>query len=193
VRHDLVLEGSGVRLEPLAESHLSSLRACANDPLLWQFVFQPNPFTNDADAHLWYTAAVETSGTQTFVIVDKRRNLVAGSTRYLDIDATNRKREIGFTFLSRRFWRTHVNAETKLLLLEHAFEHCGDVRVQFKAEAINERSHRALLRIGATHEGTLRNFRRRPDGELRDVSFYSIVPSEWPAVKARLLAMLTAG
>jgi RimJ/RimL family protein N-acetyltransferase len=115
---------------------------------------------------------------------------IAGSTRYLDIVEEHRKLEIGWTFLARRFWRTRVNTAAKFLLCRYAFEEWDAVRVQFKAEAINKRSHHAILRLGAVHEGTLRNFRIRPNGELRDTSFYSITSQEWPTVKERLLSFL---
>lgn len=118
------------------------------------------------------------------------RRDVAGSTRYLDISPEHHKLEIGWTFLARRFWRTHVNTEAKFLLLKYAFEEWNAQRVQLKAEAINTRSHNAILRIGATHEGTLRNFRTRGDGQIRDVAFYSIIAPEWPGVKARILSLL---
>ncbi len=108
----------------------------------------------------------------------------------LEIDEPFRKFDIGWTFLTRRFWRTSVNTESKLLLLAYGFEQWGAQRIQFRAEAINTRSHAALLRIGAVHEGTMRAFRIRPDGQVRDVNLYSIVAPEWPAVKERLLSLL---
>lgn len=192
MRHDLVLEGTGVRLIPLSEDTLDSVRECGNDPALWECTFQPNPFTNATDAKAWLDQALNDPAMQPFAIVDKCSGEIAGSTRYLEMSSAFRKLEIGWTFHARRFWRSHVNTESKLLLLRHAFEVLQCVRVQFKAEAINDRSHAALLRLGATHEGTLRNFRIRPDGELRSVNFYSITGEEWPMVRERLLAFLHA-
>jgi RimJ/RimL family protein N-acetyltransferase len=125
-----------------------------------------------------------------FAIVDMESGAVAGSTRYLDISREHRKLEIGWTFLAPQFWRTHVNTEAKFLLLQYAFEEWDAQRVQLKAEAINQRSHEAILRIGAVHEGNLRSFRIRGDGQIRDVAFYSIIAPEWPAVKARLIRLL---
>ncbi|MFN2448249.1 MAG: GNAT family N-acetyltransferase [Candidatus Baltobacteraceae bacterium] len=181
------LAGATVRLEPLTAAHLPHLIGEAADPALWEFTFQTNPFVSEASAAAWLDAA-RTPDVRAFAIVDRATAAVAGSTRFFDIDAANRKCEIGWTFLLRRFWRSHVNSETKLLLLQYGFETWGASRIQFKAEAINRRSHAALLRIGATHEGTMRSFRIRPGGDVRDVNLYSIIAAEWPALKARLLS-----
>lgn len=186
----LVLDGNGVRLEPLSRAHLPRLIACANDPALWEFTFQSNPFTTQHHADEWLEGALQDRHTRAFTIIDTMSGEIAGSTRFLDISEAHRKLEIGWTFLAARFWRTHINTAAKFLLCRYAFEEWNAVRVQLKAEAINKRSHRAILRLGATHEGTLRNFRIRPDGELRDVAFYSILSREWPMVKERLLMFL---
>ncbi|HEV3152420.1 MAG TPA: GNAT family protein [Candidatus Baltobacteraceae bacterium] len=193
MRHSLVLESENVRLEPLSESNLDAVRASGNHSAIWDYTFQTNPFQTAETTGVWFRAAVEAPGVQAFAIRDTRSGQVAGSTRFFEIDGANRKLEIGWTFHAPHFWRTHVNTESKYLLLRHAFEAMDYVRVQFKAEAINRRSHAAILRLGATHEGTLRSFRIRPDGELRDVGIYSIVADEWPMVKERLLAFAMAG
>lgn len=185
-----VLEGHAVRLEPLSQAHLHALAECANDPALWEFTFQSNPLATVKGAKEWLAAALAAEDQRAFAIVDTHTGDIAGSTRYLDIVEPHRKLEIGWTFLARRFWRTHVNTAAKFLLCRYAFEEWNAVRVQFKAEAVNKRSHRAILRLGAIHEGTLRNFRIRPNGELRDTAFYSITAAEWPAIKDRLLSLL---
>lgn len=187
----IVHESARVRLEPLGENHLAELRRTCNDPELWQFTFQPNPFHDDAAAIAWLAQAQHSENTQAFAIVDKVSGALAGSTRYLDICWEHRKVEIGWTFLSRPFWRSYVNTETKLLLLTYAFERWNALRVQLKAEAANARSREAILRLGACFEGTLRNFRLRPaDSTVRDVSFYSVIAQEWPQVKRRLVTLL---
>lgn len=184
---NIVLENARVRLEPLAPAHLPAVSAAGNDPELWESTFQGNPFGEPDRAEAWLRNAIETPDVRTFAIVDCASGEVCGSTRYLDISREHRKLEIGWTFLARKWWRSHVNTQTKLLLLEYAFEKWNAVRVQLKAEARNLRSHRAILRLGATHEGTLRNFRIRPDtGERSDVAFYSILDTEWPEIQARL-------
>lgn len=188
---NLVLEGEGVRLEPLSAAHLSALRACANDPALWEFTFGANPFTNERDTAQWFREAVEPANVVAFAIVDKRSGDVVGSTRYADIHEEYRKVEIGWTFVTRRLWRTHVNTEMKFVLFRHAFEEWNALRVQLKAESVNQRSRAAILRLGAIYEGTLRNFRIRPEDQtIRSVSFYSVTNDEWPMVKERLLKFL---
>lgn len=191
MRKELVLEGESVRLQPLGAEHLPALRECANDPALWEFTFGANPFTSDSAAAAWLEETLSMPHAVPFAVIDKRSGALAGSTRYADIHEEHRKLEIGWTFLSRRFWRTHVNTEMKYLLFRHAFEEWNAIRVQLKAEAVNQRSRAAILRLGATYEGTLRNFRIRPgDGSIRSVSFYSVTDAEWPAVKERLLTFL---
>lgn len=188
---DLLLEGESVRLEPLRPQHLPALRACADDPALWEFTFGANPFTNDADARRWLENATEATDEVPFAVIDKHSGALAGSTRYMDIVPAYRKLEIGWTFLARPYWRTRLNTEMKFLMLRYAFEEWNAIRVQLKAESVNQRSRTAILRLGATYEGTLRNFRIRPaDGTIRSVSFYSVLDDEWPMVKERLLTFL---
>ncbi|HVA29206.1 MAG TPA: GNAT family protein [Candidatus Baltobacteraceae bacterium] len=185
----LILETVRVRLEPVRPEHLPGLAACANDPALWEFTFSGYPFANENDERAWFELATR-DGTLTFVVIDKHTNAIIGSTRYFDIDDTHRKLEIGWTFIARAFWRTHVNTECKYLLFRHAFETWGANRVQLKGEAINLRSRAAMERIGATYEGTLRAFRVHASGAIRDTSFYSVIAPEWPAVRARLEELL---
>lgn len=190
MQHTITLQGHQVHLEPLAAAHLPALRELGNDPALWEFTYGTNPFTSGERAQAWLANVLADPEMQAFAIIDERSGAVAGSTRYLEISQEHRKLEIGWTFLGRKFWRTHVNTAAKLLLLQYAFEHWHAVRVQFKAEAVNRRSHCAILRLGATHEGTLRNFRIRATGEVRDTSFYSVIDREWPMIKERLLTFL---
>jgi RimJ/RimL family protein N-acetyltransferase len=188
----LILEGYGVRLEPLARHHLKELRTGCHDPALWEFTFSDSPFESDASAEAWLAAALADSKTLLFSVVDVASGATIGSTRFFDIEPAHRKLEIGWTFLTPVYWRSHVNTACKLLLMEFAFEQWNASRVQFKAEALNLRSRRALEGIGATLEGVLRNFRIRSDGEIRDTSFYSVIAQEWPAVRTRLIARLGA-
>ncbi len=189
----LVLEGPRVKLEPVARRHLQQLRANCAEPALWELVYGANPFLTDADADAWFADATAGGDRFAFAIIDKAGGDVIGSTRFADIQPQHRKLEIGWTFIARRYWRSHVNTECKYLLLEYAFERWNAERVQFKAEAINMRSRNAIERLGATHEGTLRSFRIKPEnGEVRDTSFYSIIRREWPVVKERLVSRLHA-
>lgn len=190
VNRALLLEGFGVRLEPLGAQHLGDLRAYCADERLWEFTFSSNPFLNAEAAEAWLGAALADPATVPFAIVDAATGRTVGSTRFFDIVPAWRKLEIGWTFLEPALWQTHANAACKVLLLDHAFDRWDAVRVQFKAEAINRRSRDALERLGATYEGTLRSFRIHPSGEVRDTSFYSILPHEWPSIRERLLARI---
>jgi N-acetyltransferase len=188
----LILEGERVRLEPLAFAHTNALRESCADPALWEYTFSTNPFLTDEDARRWTTDAIDRSDTVAFAVVEKASEKIIGSTRYFEIVPAYRKLEIGWTFLAREFWRTHVNTEMKYLMFRYAFESWNAMRVQLKAEARNQRSRAAILRLGATYEGTHRNYRLHPDGSRRDVSYYSVIDTEWPIVKERLLSFMHA-
>jgi RimJ/RimL family protein N-acetyltransferase len=120
----------------------------------------------------------------------ERHNLVIGSTRYANIDLPNRRLEIGWTWITSAYQRTGVNTEAKLLLLTHAFETLRLNRVELKTDALNQKSRAAIARIGAMEEGTFRKHLVTSTGRVRDTVYFSIIDTEWPAVKARLLAYL---
>lgn len=182
----LALETDRIRLEPLGAAHLPALRRNCNDTALWEFTYSSNPFGDDAGAEEWLAQAIASDHVP-FAIVDRANGEAIGSTRYLDIVPEHRKLEIGWTFIARRLWRTHVNTHCKYLLFEFAFERWNAVRVSLKGEAINARSRAAMENVGATFEGTFRNFRiHPPTGQIRDVSFYSVIASEWPELKEQL-------
>ncbi|MHB8461200.1 MAG: GNAT family N-acetyltransferase [Vulcanimicrobiaceae bacterium] len=181
------IERDSIRLEPLDVKHLPDLIEQCNDPALWEFTFQPNPFVSESAAQKWLDEALHDFASVPLAIVDVTSGCAIGSTRYLDIQAEHRKLEIGWTFLAQPYWRTHVNRTVKLMLLEYAFESWNAVRVQFKANSSNQRSLDALKALGAIQEGTLRRFRiRSRDGANNDVTFFSILEDEWPAIKAQL-------
>ena len=191
VSNSVVLQTERVRLEPLEERHLPGLIATCNDDALWEFTYQENPFTNDAEANAWLREALDDPQFQPFVIIDRTTNRIIGSTRFGDIHTEHKKREIGWTFVARSHWRTHVNTECKYLLLRHAFEELCDNRVSLKANGKNMRSRNAIARIGASYEGTHRAVRIHPrTKEVHDVSWYSILKEEWPRVKALLEGQL---
>jgi len=126
----------------------------------------------------------------TFAIVDQVSNQVIGSTRYANIEPAHRRLEIGWTWLTPSFQRTAANTEAKLMLLTHAFETLGAQRVEFKTDKLNDRSREAILRIGAAEEGIFRKHMIMSTGRVRDTVYFSIIDTEWPAVKAKLLARL---
>lgn len=125
-----------------------------------------------------------------FAIVDCESGRAVGSTRYLDIQPVNRALEVGWTWIGEAFQRTAINTECKLLLLRYAFETLGAFRVQLKTDLRNERSQRAIERIGATREGVLRQNMLLWDGHRRDSVYYSVLVEEWPRVRGRLVALI---
>ena len=181
-----VLEGSTIRLEPLAESHAPDLFAAGRDASIWTYMPRgPLASVEDALAMIRSAVAAGIEGSQwPFAIVRAGRAL--GSTRYLDIRPEHRGLEIGWTWIGVADQRSPVNTECKRLLLAHAFEALGALRVQLKTDARNVRSRRAIERIGATREGVLRAHMVMPDGFVRDTVMYSITEGEWRTVKRKL-------
>ncbi len=166
-----------------------------DDVGLWRYMPCEPPTTLEAmDRVIASALAGAAAGTDVpMVIIDQTTARPCGSTRYLDIQPPNRSLEIGWTWHSVAVQRTSINTECKYLLLRHAFETLGCVRVQLKCDSRNRRSHAAILRIGATYEGTLRRQRILWDGYIRDADYFSVLDHEWPAVKQRLEARLAEG
>lgn len=185
--HPVTLEGRYVRLVPLAPEHTAALCEVGLDEDLWRWttVLVATP----EDMRRYIETALEEAArgvSLPFVIVDKTSGRIVGSTRFGNIDRANRHLEIGWTWVAPAWQRTHVNTEAKHLLLAHAFETLGAIRVELKTDSLNERSRRAILRLGAKEEGTFRNHMIVHDGRLRHSVYYSVIDSEWPAVKAAL-------
>lgn len=187
----IILEGTYVRLEPLTASHHAGLSEVALDPDLWrlnpQTIRSPEELRASIDAML---AAKAAGNMLPFVTIERASRRVIGSTRYMNIDLSNRRVEIGGTWIAKPWRRTAINTEAKYLMLRHAFETLGCIRVELKTDALNETSRNAILRIGAKEEGTLRQHMVTWTGRLRDTVYFSILDSEWPAVKASLEAKL---
>jgi RimJ/RimL family protein N-acetyltransferase len=189
----VVLTGNHVRLEPMTEAHIEALAKIGIGQPFWDFMLYGNIDTVD-DMRNWVQdilARAERGTDLPFVAVHLASGRVAGATRYLNIMPQDRGLEIGGTWYGSDFQRTVVNTECKYLLLRHAFETLGCIRVQLKTDLRNERSQRAIERIGAVKEGVLRNHMILPDGRIRHSVFYSILETEWPEVKKRLEEMLT--
>lgn len=183
----IVLEGSVIRLEPLTSSHLDSLCAVGLDPELWKMTLTNVQTREEMQSYIEAALRAQEQGTALpFVIVERATGTVVGSTRYMNIDPPNRKLEIGSTWVAKRWQRTAVNTEAKYLLLRHAFEEWGCLRVEFKTDVLNTQSRNALLRIGAKEEGVLRKHQITQTGRVRDSVYYSIIDTEWPEVKRRL-------
>ena len=192
--HSLTLTGRVVRLEPLSEEHVPALAQAGNDPDIWRFMRYGVVDTEDKMRDLvHYLLRQQAKGTDlpftVFHIADGRP---VGMTRYMDIRPADRAVEIGGTWYASAYQHTAVNTECKYLLLRYAFETLDCIRVQLKTDLRNERSQRAIERLGALREGVLRDHMLLPDGTVRSSVYYSILLSEWPAVKARLEDMLKA-
>lgn len=188
----VVLTGKFVRLEPMTEAHVAGLTAVGIDESIWRWI-PYGQMRNESDIRKWVRLMLERQalgGDLPFVVIHLASGRVAGATRYLDIHAEHYSLEIGGTWYGAEFRRTAVNTESKYLLLKHAFEGLGCIRVQLKADLRNERSQRAIERLGAVREGVLRKQMIMPDGYQRDSVFYSILDTEWPGVKKRLEEIL---
>jgi N-acetyltransferase len=185
----VTLSGAHVVLEPAAERHFPDLLAAGQDDVVWAWMPWARP-GSEADV----AAMIESQRgiAHVFAQVAAASGRAVGFTTYRDIDDQHRTLEIGGTWIGRPWWRTAINTEAKLLLIGHAFETLGANRVALKTDIRNERSQAAIARLGAVREGVLRHQYVRRDGSLRDTVIYSIVPQEWPAVKAKLQARLAA-
>lgn len=187
----ITIEGRFVRLEPLSAAHADGLTSAASSSRIWQYM--PVMIDSRPAMESWITTALaeQAAGTSLpFAIIDHATGNAIGSTRFMDIQARNRGVEIGWTWLGPDWWRSAINTECKYLLLSHAFEQVGMIRVQFKTHRLNHRSRRALERLGAQFEGVLRNHVIMPDGTYRDSAYYSVIESEWPAVRRHLRGLL---
>ncbi|MGH7741171.1 MAG: GNAT family N-acetyltransferase [Candidatus Eiseniibacteriota bacterium] len=188
----VVLEGRRVRLEPLSLGlHRPGLVQVMLDPELWRWTLATVETESDLDRYL-ATAMREQAEERSlpFVTVDMVSGRVAGSTRFGNIERSHRRAEIGWTTVGTEFQRSHINTEAKYLMLRHAFETWGCIRVELKTNALNLKSRNAMLRIGCKEEGTLRRHAISERGVVRDTVFFSILDHEWPSVKERLERMM---
>ncbi|MFN8411458.1 MAG: GNAT family protein [Anaerolineales bacterium] len=188
----VVLQGKHVRLEPMTEAHISGLTEVGVGQDFWHFMLYGDMKTAD-DMRNWVADILKRAERGTdlpFVAIHLESGRVAGATRYLNIMPNDRGLEIGGTWYGLDFQRTPVNTECKYLLMRHAFETLHTIRVQLKTDSRNVRSQKAIERIGAKKEGTLRNHMILPDGYIRHSVFYSILDAEWPEVKKNLEDMM---
>ncbi|HWH36164.1 MAG TPA: GNAT family protein [Candidatus Limnocylindrales bacterium] len=182
----VTLEGRFVRLEPLGPQHAASLAELGLEPEVWRWM--PAPVTTPAEMGAFVEAALveaDAGRMVPFATIERSTGRAVGSTRFLSIEPAHRRLEIGFTWLARPWQRSAVNSEAKLLMLGHAFERLGALRVEFKTDSRNEQSRRALAGIGATEEGTLRRHMITAAGR-RDSVYFSVIVDEWPQVRRRL-------
>lgn len=189
------LTGGAVQLVPLQMAHLAELTRAGSDPSIWQFMrYGIIDSESKMSALITNLLELQSRGTDLpFTVILRGDRRAIGMTRYLDIQQQHRSVEIGGTWYEVEYQRTPVNTECKLLLLQHAFERLGCIRVQFKTDLRNVRSQRAIERLGAVREGVLRDHMILPDGTVRSSVYYSVLAREWPEVKARLVAKLQIG
>jgi RimJ/RimL family protein N-acetyltransferase len=187
----VTLEGARARLVPLAPSHHDDLVAATRDGELWTILYTSVPDPAGMSAEIDRRLRLRASGSMLpFTVVERASNQAVGMTTYMNVDAANRRVEIGSTWYCRRVQRTAVNTECKLLLLGHAFGALDCIAVEFRTSAHNLRSRAAIERLGAKFDGVLRSHAFNQDGSLRDTYVYSITAAEWPAVRAGLEAKL---
>ena len=183
----VTLTGRHVRLEPLTRAHADPMFAAAADPQLWRWTLTQIASMEDMREYVEAALAAQAAGTALpFATLDASTGEVIGSTRFGNIDVANRHVEIGWTWLRRDRQRTACNTEAKYLMLSHAFDVLGCIRVELKTDALNQQSRAAILRIGAVEEGILRRHMITASGRTRDSAMYSILDREWPEVRRRL-------
>ncbi len=186
----VTLQGAHMRLESLQSGHAAQLRDAASDGELWRLWYTSVPTPDCVEAYIATALAERDAGTCLPFAVRDADGVIVGSTRYCYADAVNRRLEIGYTWYATRVQRTGLNTEAKLLLLRHAFETLDCIAVEFRTNWFNQRSRAAIARLGAKQDGILRNHIVMPDGSYRDTVVFSIIASEWPAVRRNLLFKL---
>jgi RimJ/RimL family protein N-acetyltransferase len=183
----VILEGRYVRLEPLSQTHQPGLAAVGLDEELWRWIPTQVRTPEEMTAYIATALDEQARGVSLpFALMEKSGGRAIGCTRYGNIDRTHHRVEIGWTWVAPAWQRTRVNTEAKYLLLRHAFETLGCIRVELKTDSLNEKSRAAILRIGAREEGTFRNHMITASGRIRHTIYFSILDSEWPDVKSRL-------
>jgi len=189
----ITLEGRAICLEPLTHAHDGGLCDVGLDPDLWKWI--PYSVSTPAEMAAYVDKALEEQAcgaSVPFAIIEKASRRVIGSTRYMNIEREHRRVEIGSTWIGGAWQRSAVNTEAKYLLLGHAFETVGCLRVELKTDSLNDKSRAAILRIGAKEEGIFRNHMVMSTGRIRHSVYYSIVEAEWPGVRARLERKMAA-
>jgi RimJ/RimL family protein N-acetyltransferase len=178
------LVGEHVRLEPMTTSHVDALAAAGMEPALWQWT--PEQIRTHDDMQRYVDAALADKAAETaypFVTVERATDTIVGSTRFANIVPAHRRLEIGWTWIAPAWQRSAVNTEAKFLMLREAFERLRYHRVEIKTDALNSQSRAAIERLGATFEGLFRKHVVCANGRVRDTAWYSIIDSEWPAIK----------
>ena len=182
----VTLQGRHATLEPLATAHTAELAEAVRDGELWKLWYTKIPPPEDKEGEVARRLKLQAQGSMLPFTVRDAAGKAVGMTTYMNIDAANRRVEIGSTWYARRVQRSPLNTECKRMLLAHAFETLECIAVEFRTHFFNQQSRQAIERLGAKLDGILRNHARASDGTLRDTVVYSIIQSEWPTVKSHL-------
>jgi len=184
------LRGPYARLEPLSLDHCDGLTEAVKDGELWKLWYTFIPRAEDMRKEIDRRLGLQAAGSMLPFTVFDADGKIAGMTTYMNVDAANRRVEIGSTWYAKRFQRSAVNTQCKLLLLGHAFEELDCIAVEFRTHFFNHQSRRGIERLGAKLDGILRNHQIASNGTLRDTVVYSIIAGEWPTVRAHLTYQL---
>ncbi|MCO5130857.1 MAG: GNAT family N-acetyltransferase [Xanthobacteraceae bacterium] len=182
----VTLKGEHASLEPLAHGHREGLIEAVKDGELWTLWYTAIPAPDKMEAEIARRLDLQDKGAMLPFTVKDAEGRIAGMTTYMNVDAANRRVEIGSTWYARRVQRSPLNTQCKLLLLTHAFETLDCIAVEFRTHFFNHQSRRGIERLGAKQDGILRNHSISPNGTLRDTVVFSIIASEWPTAKAHL-------
>jgi RimJ/RimL family protein N-acetyltransferase len=186
----VTLSGAYARLEPLSPAHRDDLVTAVKDGELWKLWYTAIPAPEKMDAEIARRLALQSNGTMLPFTVRDADGKIAGMTTYMNVDAANRRVEIGSTWYAKRVQRSALNTQCKHLLLTHAFETLDCIAVEFRTHFFNHQSRRGIERLGAKQDGILRSHQIGANGSLRDTVVYSIIASEWPTVKTHLTYQL---
>jgi len=182
----VALQGEYARLEPLSRAHQDGLIEAVRDGELWKLWYTSVPTPENMAKEIDRRLGLQAAGSMLPFTVFDADGRISGMTTYMNVDAPNRRVEIGSTWYARRVQRSALNTQCKLLLLTHAFETLNCIAVEFRTHAFNHASRTAIARLGAKQDGILRNHQIAPNGTLRDTVVFSIIAGEWPTVKAHL-------
>jgi len=185
-----ILKGAHARLEPLSHQHLDGLTEAVKDGELWKLWYTLIPRPEDMGKEIERRLSLQAAGSMLPFTVFDAADKIAGMTTYMNVDAANRRVEIGSTWYAKSVQRSALNTQCKLLLLAHAFDKLGCIAVEFRTHFFNQQSRRGIERLGAKLDGILRNHQVATNGTLRDTVVYSIIASEWPTVRAHLTYQL---
>ena len=186
----VILKGAHARLEPLSHQHLDGLTEAVKDGELWKLWYTLIPRPEDMSKEIERRLSLQAAGSMLPFTVFDAADKIAGMTTYMNVDAANRRVEIGSTWYAKSVQRSALNTQCKLLLLAHAFDKLGCIAVEFRTHFFNQQSRRGIERLGAKLDGILRNHQVATNGTLRDTVVYSIIASEWPTVRAHLTYQL---